>query len=386
MIRGFLPDQDPIETILTQRPQYAALEATLENLAVTLPDLVEQRRVREELVCQLRQVAGSYDEAWASTTDKARYGDGDPWGERVMLLYSYFASAYVYSRHENPADRIPKEIAVPLVRFSQRTARPPILSYASYCLNNWRRLDPNKPVELGNIELLQNFCAPAVGKQDEDWFILVHVDIEQKAADGLAAINNASLFGMKEELAVYNTFVRIIDSLRSMNQTLNRMPEECSPDNYYKWVRPYIFGFKGVVYESCFDDQPQTFRGETGAQSSIIPAMILALGIEHKDSMLTKHLEEMRDYMPPQHRAFLRNLEARLTKNTLRDAVARFPGCKAAYNEAVQQVADFRAKHFEYAMNYIAKKVQNPEGTGGTPYLPWLQQLKDETLAHLLPS
>ena len=66
---------------------------------------------------------------------------------------------------------------------SQRLGRPPVLSYASYALDNWRRLDPSGPIALGNIVLLQNF----LGGLDEEWFILVHVDIEAKAAPALAS-------------------------------------------------------------------------------------------------------------------------------------------------------------------------------------------------------
>ena len=57
-----------------------------------------------------------------------------------------------------------------------------MLSYASYALDNWRRLDPASPIELGNIALLQNF----LGGLDEEWFVLVHVDIEAKAGKALA--------------------------------------------------------------------------------------------------------------------------------------------------------------------------------------------------------
>jgi indoleamine 2,3-dioxygenase len=46
---------------------------------------------------------------------------------------------------------------VPWYELSEQLGRPPVLSYASYALDNWRRLDPNAPIELGNIVLLQTF-------------------------------------------------------------------------------------------------------------------------------------------------------------------------------------------------------------------------------------
>lgn len=51
--------------------------------------------------------------------------------------------------------------------------RPPVLSYASYALDNWVRIRENLPVEIGNIIISQNF----LGGLDEDWFILIHIDI-----------------------------------------------------------------------------------------------------------------------------------------------------------------------------------------------------------------
>jgi indoleamine 2,3-dioxygenase len=64
----------------------------------------------------------------------------------------------------------------------------------------------------------------------------------------------------------------------------------------------------------------QSFRGETGAQSSIIPALDAALGIAHAEDMLHRYLKEMRHYMPPKHRGFIETVEA---GPSLRDYVLR---------------------------------------------------------------
>ena len=67
--------------------------------------------------------------------------------------------------------------------------REPILSYASYALWNWRRLDESGPIALGNIALLQHF----LGGLDEAWFILIHVDIERRAGAALAMPTRADI-------------------------------------------------------------------------------------------------------------------------------------------------------------------------------------------------
>ena len=68
--------------------------------------------------------------------------------------------------------------------------------------------------------------------------------------------------------------------MREVNKVFARMPEKCDPYVYYHRVRPFIFGSKdnpdlksGLVYEGEFKNKAQFFRGETGAQSSIIPAL-----------------------------------------------------------------------------------------------------------------
>lgn len=366
--RGFLPEVDPIHQFPIKDRCYNRnrLSCELEELSGHLPQFMEKRRVREELVCSLRN---TYAGRHILDID-------DLEAEYLMLLFSCFASAYVYAKHETPASRLPKEISVPLTSLAARLGRKPILSYASYCLSNWQKIDPDQPIELGNLKLLQNFSQE--GKRDEDWFILVHVDIEAKAAEVVNVANEIGTIDVGELL------LRLRVAMAKMNLTLNRMPEECSPDNYYRLVRPYIFSFNNVVYEGCFDDQPQTFRGETGAQSSIVPTLLAILGVKHEDSMLTQHLDEMRDYMPANHQEYLETLESRCRTSNFRLSAQEFPQYRELYNECVNELLAFRAKHFEYAVNYIMNRTSDPTGTGGTPYLPWLMQLRDETEQHLL--
>lgn len=394
--RGFLPTADPIKTLVTNKDYHYGQAGCdpyithLEAIPAKMANWIEGRRLREELVHAVKEITPYMVERHFDYVLKRT--PNDECLERLMHLFSYMASAYVYARYENPATRIPAEIAIPLVRVSQLLDRKPILSYASYCLTNWERMDPGDEIKLGNIKLLSNFCAQEVGKKDEDWFILVHVDIEKAAADGIAAcqqlLNQSPVAG--GEAYANDILTKLFVSLAKMNKTLAKMPDECSPDNYFRWVRPYIFSFNNVVYEGCFNNQPQTFRGETGAQSSIIPAFLAALEIKHQNSMLTHHLAEMRDYMPAPHRRFLSNLEEMVTNYSgnnvgLRAFAQQNPTLKEIYNECVNEVIRFRNQHFEYAVNYISKKVENPAGTGGTPYVPWLKQLREETESHLLP-
>jgi indoleamine 2,3-dioxygenase len=48
-------------------------------------------------------------------------------------------------------------IVVPLVQACKLLERPPILSYNGYALYNWRRFQTDRPIELGNLDTVQNF-------------------------------------------------------------------------------------------------------------------------------------------------------------------------------------------------------------------------------------
>lgn len=366
--RGFLPTPDPLTSLGDGRV------AAAEELGRRLPELVASRKFREEA-----------PRALVGFTVPEEYSAGGAEAERLFLLFSYFASAYVHLPGAEEARSIPTEIAGPMVKLAGVVGRPPILAYASYCLHNWRRLDANGPIALGNIELTQNFAAGENGKEDEDWFILVHVDIEARAGTGMQALVRA---GKGVQVGDAGEAERGLEglaaSLREMNRTMNRMPERCRPEVYFLKVRPYIFGFNGVVYEGYFGGAPQSLRGETGAQSSIVPSLLVGLGIKHKNSMLTTHLEDMRNYMPPAHREFI------LSRVDVRPFVVEAAGrgdaqgkrLRDLYNECLAEVIAFRSRHFDYAVNYIERRVDNPLATGGTPYISWLKQLIEETRAY----
>jgi indoleamine 2,3-dioxygenase len=186
---------------------------------------------------------------------------------------------------------------------------------------------------------------------------------------------------------------QVESSLRAMHATLRRMPEWCDPFIYYHRVRPYIHGWKnhpdlpeGVIYEGveAYGGLPQQFRGETGAQSSIVPALDAMLGVAHKEDMLSTYLKEMRAYMPPAHRAFIEALERRGSVRPFAQRAGR-RALTSAYNACVEALENIRSLHFEYAATYIFQQAQtdakNPHavGTGGTPFMDYLKKHRDET-------
>ena len=308
---------------------------------------------------------------------------------RAFLVLSYIGQAYQWSDNE-PAHVLPAVLAEPWYEVGKLVGRPPILSYTSYSIDNWYLLDKKGPIECGNIALLQCF----LGGQDEEWFILIHIEIEKKAGKALKAIEDSQKAVAAQDLDALEKALRNLrDGIKAMYDVLARMPERCDPYVYFHRVRPYIFGWKnnpslpnGVVYEGVeeYQGKGQTFRGETGAQSAIVPALDAVLGIVHEQDQLRDYLMEMRQYMPPMHVKFI---EAAENGPSVRNFVmaCNKESIKKLFNESVELVADFRALHLEYAGTYIHAQSQktpgNPSavGTGGTPFMVYLRKHRDET-------
>src|SRR5919109_985046 len=371
--RGFLPDPDPLDRLPNDFSPW-------EQMGRELPKLLITDKIRSFIKDM-------------PLLDATRLRD-ERERRRAMVILSFLGHAYVWGEKEIVSS-IPASLAIPWHQIAKLLGRPPVLSYASYALDNWKRLDPNRPIELGNIALLQNF----LGGQDEEWFVTVHVAIEAKAGSALAAIVAAQQAVVDDQPEIVaSELATIARTLDAMHEILLRMPERCDPYVYFRRVRPYIHGWAnhpslpaGMIYEGVEDycGIAQSFRGETGAQSSIIPALDAALGIAHAEDMLHRYLKEMRHYMPPKHRGFIETVEA---GPSLRDYVLRHrdarPFLRDAYNAAVDGIELFRSTHLEYARNYIVKQSQggkrNPTdvGTGGTPFVPYLKKHRRETGAH----
>ncbi len=307
----------------------------------------------------------------------------------AMSQLSFIAHAYIWG-DAKPHGKLPEALAKPWVEVAKHQGRPPILSYASYCLDNWFLINQDEEISLENIGLINNF----LGGVDEDWFVTIHVCIEDAASGAIEACQKiAQCDESSSEKEILSLLNQIVESMKKVNSIFARMPEKCDPYIYYHRVRPFIFGTKdnpdlkeGLIYEGQFENKPQFFRGETGAQSSIIPSLDGALQISHTKDHLRHYLNEMRDYMPPKHREFISTLE---NNSMLIKLLSDSNKLVSKYNDCLEEIRAFRAMHLEYAGTYIHKQsqIENPfgrggstiTGTGGTPFMAYLKKHRDET-------
>lgn len=368
---GFLMTPDlvsDISAIASGLPQNVS--STLEDIAGQLPALIKSGNLR----AQMRELE-PYDVSALGHESDFRIV------ERAFQIYSHFANAYVWCEEKNPEDHIPAVVAIPLVALSKMVDRPPIIPYATTSLSNSRRKDTGVGILVENLECIIKL----VDIPDESWFHLIHIEIEAHAASAIrscakatAAISNDDAKTVEIELSA------IPAAFEKMIVTFKRMYEGCSPDVYYYTLRPYLFGFDGIIYKGVdeYQELPQSFRGETGAQSTVIPALKEFLGLTHEKGGLTEHMEIMKAYMPTPHREFLAGIDSGKIRSFV--ITQKSNALTRQYNDCLKGLFDFRTLHFTMVNDYIASKVRNPLGTGGTDFMQWLQKLRDETAEQYL--
>jgi indoleamine 2,3-dioxygenase len=356
-VRGFLPKQDP----LTAFPSDSEF-SVLDEIGRDLPSLLHDRGFRayaRSLTIPL----------WPP--ERALEADL-PALRLYYVRVGFLASAYINQVGEEPSKVLPANLALPLIRASKLLNRPPILSYDGYALYNWKRFRKDGPIALGNIDTIQNF----VHLYDEHWFILVHVEIEAIAARILESIAVAQEgLVARDPSQIDKALTAIADAVNDEVRVLRRIPEKMDPALYFKTFRPYIRFLEDVEYEASGASGAVrvNFRGETGAQSSIMPTLVAFIKIPHQPSILTNHLMDMRNYMPAEHRRLIEDVEAMPSFRAM--------ASKEPFNAVLDAMAEFRTVHYGWANEYINRRTDDPRGTGGTPYMRWLKQLIDDTLA-----
>ncbi|WP_266080887.1 PrnB family protein [Haladaptatus caseinilyticus] len=358
--RGFLPNTEPLASFGADAQPFLN---ELDELGTSLPKLLETDQLRP----RVRGLEAPSSEFFDGLTDREL--------ARIYTVTGFLANAYVHKIDANTAKTIPAGVAVPLYESTARLGATPVLSYDGYVLYNWIREDSEHDLLPQNVRSITNFFAPG----DERWFIAIHVAIENGAGPAIAAIGDAQQGVLEDDP------VRVADALRTMKQSLreitdilNRMPERNEPEMYGNGFRPYLKPLTGVEYEGVAAlDGRQSFRGASGAQSSILPALDAALGIDHGNNPLVGHLRTLRRDMPTAHREFIETVRS---GPDIREYVSNADEeLKAAYNDCIDSMVVFRDDHIDVVAKYIEGPLDESEGTGGTPFSRYLRTFTDDT-------
>ena len=355
--RGFLPNPDPF---LVLPPQFEVWD----KLGAEMPSLLAKGDFRSAV-----------ENLPLIHADKLK-NDSDI--NRAMLLLSMFANAYI-SCGPDTVRIIPLVLSVPLSEVANSSGRPPISSHASIVLNNWRRINPEGPIELENLRTVQNF----LGGQDEEWFFLTTVAIESLGAPALSAVlEGLEAAASSDNKKFVDALERITKAIYNCTNVLDRIPEKCAPNIFYSQIRPFLAGWpeEGIIYEGV-SDEPKVYIGGSAAQSSLLQSIDAAMGIFHPHADSGPFLKKMRKYMPLAHRKFIEYLETQLS---LKKYVEQNESCELndVLNRCINTLDGFRKKHMQIAVHYILDQVKdggNVIGTGGTEFVTFLSRTRTET-------
>lgn len=128
----------------------------------------------------------------------------------------------------------------------------------------------------------------------------------------------------------------------------------------------------GVVYEGV-SDTPVTYRGESGANDSMVPLgdNLLQISDLMPENPLTAVLRDFRSYRPTNHREFLEYIQVKAKSLGLKEYAMKDANSAAVYLSNIDQIRAFRHRHWNFTKEYIIKHTSHPVATGGSPIVTW---------------
>jgi len=372
---GFLPRQEPLAEL---PKKYSALESLLQRMPMQLPDGTPGLLASGQFGDAVREELPVYDVD--SLTDQRLLS-------ALFRDYTFAASAYLLepcdilyrSQSDYGLGRkvLPKNIAVPLVKVSNKINSKPFMEYAlSYALYNYKKLNHSNGLNYDNLALIRAFA----GSESEKGFVLNHVTMVSYSP-GLVryAVGTLNAAETNDRAKFDNSMSGLFETYESINREMEMMWSRSVPEDYVKF-RTFIMGTKnqtmfpdGVVYEGVSDD-PVTYRGESGANDSMIPLgdNLLQISELMPDNPLTEVLRDFRSYRPTNHREFLEFVQAKAMMVGVKQYAMKDANSAAIYLSNIDQIRAFRHRHWNFTKEYILKHTSHPVATGGSPIVTWL--------------
>jgi indoleamine 2,3-dioxygenase len=292
---GFLPIKDP----LAKLPEtYSHLQKLIDDLHVFqsggkgvlgTPNFIEQRV--NSLPNYIELVKNETDTFILQALFRAYTFITS--GYTLELAYQEFIKSGNYGKARNV---LPINISEPLIEVSNKLQVYPWLDYHyAYSLGNYVKKDPIGSLDWKNLDMACKFT----GTSDEIGFIMVHVYINELTPDLVGSVLDYGKTKSNEHLKLCANTMESINKRRRSMWT-------ASKHERYNDFRIFIMGIKGnegifgdgLVYTGFFDNKPQKFRGQTGAQDSIIPMIDIFSGIVdyYPENELTTYLMDLRSY------------------------------------------------------------------------------------------
>lgn len=257
------------------------------------------------------------------------------------------------------------------------------MSYAAaYALYNYRLADPNVGTDVySNLRMIRAFERGLDPTSSEAGFVLTHVHMVQETGplvSGAVRLLSTIEGDPRDRPMAAEAFTAMLEAMTKIENAMESMWSHSLPKDYLSY-RTFIFGItnqsmfpEGVVYEGINDNKPMFFRGESGANDSIIPLLDHLLQVPMPANPLTDILKDFRNYRPKPQRLFLRYIESKATELGVREYCIRDPELAVPYLRLLDHVRSFRWRHWLFAREYIIRRSSHPTATGGSPIVTWL--------------
>jgi len=373
-VNGFLPIKEP----LVKLPEtYSKLQNLVDELHVFqpnnnkgvlgIPDLIETK---------VNEVPNYIDEIKLETDVFVL--------QALFRAYTFITSGYtlelayqefIKSGNYGKARTIlPENIAVPLVEVSDKLQVYPWLDYHyAYSLGNYVKKDSLGTLDWKNLDMACKFT----GTTDEIGFIMVHVFINELTPSLVGSVMD---FGKTKNIEYLKSCAQVLEEMNKRRRSM----WSASRHERYNDFRIFIMGIKGnenifgdgLVYSGCFGNKPQKFRGQTGAQDSIIPMIDIFSGIVdyYPENELTNYLMELRSYRPVCIQEFFKDLREYYTNENVFSYLTKNNNLEGLVYllKIVDEVYLFRNGHWQFVQKYIMSNTKYAFATGGTPITSWL--------------
>lgn len=372
---GFLPIKEPLKVL---PEKYTELQQLIDDLPITKNNGERGILSTPNEILKRVELLPNYEE---NVKDE----------KNVFILqalfraYTFLTSAYTLEtsflgfiesgNYGEARQLLPQNISKPLVIVSNKLQVYPFLDYHyAYSLGNYVKKNNDRTLHWANLDMACKFS----GTSDEIGFIMLHVYINELSPQLIKSIID------------YGKNVNITKSLKECSFVMEVMNDrrkemwKASRHEKYNDFRIFIMGIKGnthlygdgLIYDGCFNNEPQQFRGQTGAQDSIIPTVDIFTGIVdyYPENKLTEYLMDLRTYRPKCIQDFFIDLRDYYKNNNIFKKLREDKNYEAIIYllKIVDEVYLFRNGHWQFVQKYIMANTSYQFATGGTPITSWL--------------
>nr|XP_020835360.1 indoleamine 2,3-dioxygenase 2 isoform X7 [Phascolarctos cinereus] len=216
------------------------------------------------------------------------------------LLLSSITMGYVWQEGENNIPKVlPRNLALPLVEVSRTLGLPPILVHSDLVLANWKKKDPDGPLEIRNLDTIVSLP----GGESLKGFILVTLLVEKAAVPGIKALAqaiNAVLQPSDDDLLqalkqLKTSIAEMTKALRQMHATFLHRMREYMPPSHRAFIeevhsapslREYILSSGSCLLCEAYNQCVATLAELRSYHISIVAKYILTGAAKAKDGGL----------------------------------------------------------------------------------------------------